>query len=135
MLDSEDTIPEEPDNKPGDSTLLQRPSNLTITEATHLLFQTVEETVNSELLEPTQDGGNSSDTEEHSLSTKEERLWISMETEMKRTETSSFGTNTVDSTSNGIASTRTNIQENQPRDNSTKISDSTSKEISTLFQE
>jgi hypothetical protein len=87
-----------------------------------LIFQIKEETTISESLLPTQDGGNSSDTEVDSFKTKEERSWMFMVTEMKRTETSLCGTSMVDSTNNGILSMLINIQRIQPRVNSTKTS-------------
>jgi hypothetical protein len=62
MLDSEDGTNLEYDNKPGNLIKYQRPLNLNTTEATHLPFQTMEETTNSESLLLPQDGGNSSDT-------------------------------------------------------------------------
>jgi hypothetical protein len=122
MSDSEDITVQDKDNKHGNSMESPRLSNLTITEATHSPFQIVEETANSELEEPHQDGGNSSDTKTDGLSMREERLWMSMVAEMMKTETSLFGINMVDSTSNGTSSIKINGREIQERENSTKTS-------------
>jgi hypothetical protein len=86
--DSEDTTNQEYDNKHSNLTKSQRPSNLNTTEVTHLRFQTKEETINSEYHLPTQDGGNSSDIKEDSFKTKEERSWMFMVAEIRRTEIS-----------------------------------------------
>jgi hypothetical protein len=61
MSDSEDMSIQEEDNKPGDSIKYQRPSSQCTKQATQWKFQTVEETTNSELLLPTQDGGKCSE--------------------------------------------------------------------------
>jgi hypothetical protein len=61
MLDSEDTITQEEDNRLGDLILFQRQSSLCTQQPTLWKFQTKEETTNSELLLPTQDGGKCSE--------------------------------------------------------------------------
>jgi hypothetical protein len=73
MLDSEDTLLQELDNRHSSLILLPRLSNLTITQATHLTFQTTEETTNSQSLQPTQDGGRSSSMKEANSSTSATR--------------------------------------------------------------
>jgi hypothetical protein len=80
-----------------------------------------------------QDGGNSGDMKELTLSTRKERLSMFQVEEMMRTETSSHGRSIADLTNNGTLSMPMNIQLNQPRENSTKTSVSMFKEISSLF--
>jgi hypothetical protein len=62
MLDLEDGTKEEQDNKLGSLIESRIPSSLTTPDPTQWKFQTVERTINSELLLPTQDGGKCSDT-------------------------------------------------------------------------
>jgi len=69
----------------------------------------------------------------HSLSTREERSWMSKEMLMARTKTFKYGTSMVNSTNNGMLSILMNGRENQAKENSMKTSDSMSKDHSTLF--
>jgi hypothetical protein len=131
MSDLEDGINQEYDNRHSNSIKYPRPLNLNTTRAIHLVSTAMEDHPVLELLQPTQDGGNFSDTKTDSLSTIKERLWMSMATEMKRTETSSFGTNTEEPTNNGTASTLKDGQRNQRRDNTTKTSVCMFRETST----
>jgi hypothetical protein len=61
VLNLEDGTDQELDNKLGNSMSPQRLLSQNIKEATHLIFQTMEETTHSLLLLPTQDGGKCSD--------------------------------------------------------------------------
>jgi hypothetical protein len=72
------------------------------------------------LHQSTQDGGNSSDLKELSLSTKKERSSMSKEVLMERIRTSWFTTNMERSTNNGISSMLTNIQKSQRRESLTR---------------
>jgi len=72
--------------------------------------------------QPTQDGGNSSDTRMPTLSTKKERLWMSKATMTVRTEMSSCGTDITVSTNNGISYILMLCQLSQRRVNSIKTS-------------
>jgi hypothetical protein len=110
-----------------------RPSRITTGNLTHLTSNQTVDQATSDVLLPTQDGGNSSDTRELSLSTKKERFLTSVETLTKRTETLRFTTRMVESTNNGILFMLTNGRVNQRKESSMKISDSTSKEISSLL--
>jgi hypothetical protein len=110
-----------------------RPSRITTGNLTHLTSNPTVDQPTSDVLLPTQDGGNSSDTRELSLSTKEERFLTSVETLTKRTETLRSTTRMVDSTNNGTLFTLMNGRVNQRKENSMKITDSMSKEISSLL--
>jgi hypothetical protein len=61
MLDSEDTLLEELDNRLGSSMELARPLRLTITDPTHSKSPIKEDQPTLELLQPTQDGGRCSE--------------------------------------------------------------------------
>jgi hypothetical protein len=57
----------------GTSMRSPRPSRITTGRATHLTFKEMEDLPISDVPLPTQDGGNSSDTKDLKLSTREER--------------------------------------------------------------
>jgi hypothetical protein len=60
-------------NNNGISITFQRLSRITTGNLTHLISNQMEDQATSDAPLPTQDGGNSSDTKEHSLSMKEKR--------------------------------------------------------------
>jgi hypothetical protein len=83
---------------------------------------------------PTQDGGNSSDTKEPMLSTREEKFLKSKVTSTLRTETSVSTTQLEVFTKSGISSMLMNGKVNQEKENLTRSSASMLKDHSTLFQ-
>jgi hypothetical protein len=122
----------EPNN--GTSIISPRPSRTTTGNLTHSISNPMETQATSDVPLLTQDGGNSSDTEEHSLSVREVKFFTSMETVMRKTETLKSRIRMENSTNNGTLCTLINGRVNQPRDNSIETLDSTLKETSTLFQ-
>jgi hypothetical protein len=109
-----------------------RPSRITTGNHTHLTSNPMEDQQTSDALLPTQDGGNYSDTKVLSLSMRKERFLMSAVMLIKKTETLKFTTRTVELTNNGILCTLMNGRVSQRKENSMKISDFTSKEISSL---
>jgi hypothetical protein len=81
----------------------------------------------------TQDGGNSSETEEmDSLSTREERLLMSQEVKILKEDTSLLTPSMESLTNNGTLSMKMNTLKSQRRENLTRSSVSMLIEISTL---
>jgi hypothetical protein len=97
----------EPSN--GSSMVLPRPSGITTGSHTHLTSKATVEALTSDVLLPTQDGGNCSDLMEHSLETSRTiKFWMYQEAKMLRTEISLFTKLMERSTNNGTSCMLTN---------------------------
>jgi hypothetical protein len=113
----------------------QRPSETTTGRTIALIFRAMVTVTISELPQAsTQDGGNSLNTKDQLSLTRKERflkLWVEL---MVKTKTLELTLREMKFTNNGILYMLTNGKENQSKENLMKDSDSTLKEISTLFQ-
>jgi len=116
----------------GTSMKFQRLLRTTTGSHTHLTSNPTEDHPTSDVPLPIQDGGNSSDTKDLQLLTREERYSKSKETLILKTETLASIDNKMVSGNNGTLSTLMSGRENQEKENSTKTSDFMLKEISTL---
>jgi hypothetical protein len=112
-----------------------RPLRTTTGSHTHLISNQMVDRPISDVLQPTQDGGNFSDLMEDILSTKKERYLrfkTKTSTLMLRTEISKLVTEEKTLDNNGPSSMLMNIK-SQRKVNSMKTSDFTSKETSMLY--
>jgi hypothetical protein len=128
----EDTSRVDLDNN-STSMAFQEQSDLNNGRTTHWKSNQTEEVQISDLLQTsTQDGGNSSDYKDHSLSTIDKRLWKFLEVLIMKTKTFRSTTSTEESISNGLSSMLTNTQTSQSKENSTLTSVCILRETSTL---
>jgi hypothetical protein len=111
-----------------------RLSRTTTGNLTHLTSNQTVDQLTSDVLLPTQDGGNSSDIKVLKLSTRKVRLLKFKVNLITKTETLLLEIEITKSTNNGILSMLMNGRENQPKVNSTRDSGFMLKEISTLSQ-
>jgi hypothetical protein len=95
----------------------QRPSRTTTGNLTHLISNQMEDLQTSDVLQLTQDGGNSSDTKIPLSPMKKERFWKFKEILMQKTETSLLETKELQSTNNGTLFMLMNGKESQRKDN------------------
>jgi hypothetical protein len=117
----------------GTLTKSQRPSRTTTGSLTHLTFNQTEDQQISDVLQPTQDGGNSSNTKTPMSPMKKERSSKFKEMLMQKTETLWSTIKELQSINNGISSMQMNGRENQERVKSMKTSVSMLKDHSILF--
>jgi hypothetical protein len=117
----------------GTLTKSQRPSRTTTGSLTHLTSKAMEDHLTSDVLQPTQDGGNSSNTKTPMSPMKKERSSKFKEMLMQKTETLWSTIKELQSINNGISSMQMNGRENQERVNSMKTSVSMLKDHSILF--
>jgi hypothetical protein len=120
----------EPNN--GSSMALPRQSRTITGRTTHSISNQMVDQLISDVPLLTQDGGNSSDMPTISSLTKEERLSLSKEESMVKTETLLLKTRMVKFIKNGESSMLMNTRKSQPRDNSIRSSDFTLRETSML---
>jgi hypothetical protein len=111
-----------------------RPSRITTGNPTLLISNPMEDPPILDAPLPTQDGGNSSNTKEVQSLTRKERFLKLLAELMVKTKTLESTLREMKFTNNGISYMLTNGKENQSKENLMKDSDSTLKEISTLFQ-
>ena len=122
----------EPSN--GTSTVSPRPSRTTTGSHTHSTSNQTVALPTSDAQPLTQDGGNSSDIKIIWLSMIKERLLLFKEVLTTRTETLSLKTRMERHTKDGESSMLMSTRRSQLRVNSTRSSDFTLRETSTLFQ-
>jgi len=111
MFRSEDTSKTE---RLKNGSLIQFQRLLRVTTGNHI--PSISKVITLDANQLIQDGGNSLDTKEHSLSTNRVRYSMLLEVLTKRIEMSLVIQSMEESTSNGISSMLMNIRESQPRD-------------------
>ena len=110
-----------------------RPSRTTTGSLTHLTSKATEDLQISDVLQLTQDGGNSSNTKMPLSPMRKERLWKFKEMLMLKTETLLSTIKELQSTNNGTLFMQMNGKENQQRVNSIQSSVYLLKDHSILF--